>query len=160
MNCRAAQRLLSAERDSPLGTPERADLEAHLAGCGECRRARVLVAAAVDRWRNSSAAIAVPDAERAWQDIRREIRTTAPGDARDRRTLPRWTLPLTAAAALVIAAIAAPRWFGDSTPSMATHLAVARADFVETPQNTSSMVYVDDKSGWLVVWAVTDNDKL
>ncbi|MEO7415180.1 MAG: hypothetical protein ABIZ81_17695 [Opitutaceae bacterium] len=43
---------------------------------------------------------------------------------------------------------------------MATPLAVARADFVETPQNTSSIVYGDDKSVWLVVWAVTDNDKL
>ena len=159
MNCRAAQRLLSAERDGPLENSERVKLEAHIGGCRECRQARAVVSAAVSEWRRSSAAIAVPDAERAWQDIRREIRTSAPADTRGSRVLPRWTLPLTAAAA-VVAGTTAFRWFGDSTPPLATSLEVARADFVETAPNTSSVVYVDDKSGWLVVWSVNDNDAL
>lgn len=160
MNCRSAQHLLSAERDGPLGNSEWANLEAHLAGCRECRQARTVVAAAVNRWRSSSAAIVVPDAERAWQDIRREIRTSAPADARGSRVLPRWALPLTAAAALVLAGTTAFRWFGDSTRAPGSLFEVARADFVETAENTSSMVYVDDKSGWLVVWSVNDNESL
>jgi anti-sigma factor RsiW len=158
MNCRAAQRLLSAERDGPLGNSERANLEAHLAGCRECRQARSVIAAVVDRWRSSSAAITVPDAERAWQDIRREIRTSAPADARGSRAALRWALPLAAAATLGLAVTMAPRWLENS--SEVINLEVARADFVETAQNTSSVVYVDDKSGWLVVWSVNDNDAL
>jgi predicted anti-sigma-YlaC factor YlaD len=160
MNCHAAQRLLSAERDGALASSERASLDAHVAECGECRQMRTAIAAAVESLRAASAQIAVPDADRAWQDIRRAIRTTAPAGSRERGAFPRWTLPLTVAAALALAATLAPRWLGNPVPTNTARLEVARADFVETATNTSSMVYVDDKSGWLVVWAVDDKDKM
>jgi predicted anti-sigma-YlaC factor YlaD len=162
MNCHAAQRLLSAERDGALASHERADLEGHLAECGDCRQARSAITAAIDRWRTSTARVKVPDAERAWQDIHREIRLSSPEKKRETQwAVPRWTLPMTAAAALIVAAIAAPRWFGGSISAptqTVAKLETARADFVEVANNASSVVYVDDKSGWLVVWAV--NDKL
>src|SRR4051812_41982541 len=134
MNCRAAQRLLSAERDRTLGNPERADLEAHLAECSGCRHARLVVAAAVDSWRSSTAQVIAPDPDRVWQDIRREIRTAAPAEKRRLPAFARWTLPLTAAAALVFGATTAPRWFGHSTPAPSQE--IARADFVETPKDS------------------------
>ena len=158
MNCRSAQRLMSSERDGALPAAERADLAAHVAACASCQRARASVAAAVDEWRSSSARIAVPDVERAWQDIRREIRTSAPSKARTWWGLPRWTLPLAAAAGLIVAAtVMVPPWLAPSEPPQKTaRLETARADFVEVANNSSSVVYVDDKSGWLVVWAVND----
>ena len=160
MNCRTAQRLLSAERDGALASHERADLEGHVAACAECRQARSVAAAAVDHWRTAQARVALPDAERAWQDIHREIRRSTPANAAGSRWLPRWTIPIAAAAALVFAATQAPRWLHDADPSTNARPQIARADFVETAADASSMVYVDDKSGWLVVWAVSDNDKL
>jgi predicted anti-sigma-YlaC factor YlaD len=160
MTCRTAQRLLSAERDRPLGDSERVDLEAHLAGCGECRQARLVVSEAISHWRNSDAQVVPPDAERAWQDIHRQIRTSTPDRKRGLLALPRWTLPAVAAAALIFAAAVVPRWIDESDPTATTPLEIARAEFVETPKDSSSMVYVDAKSGWLVVWAVNDNDKM
>ena len=146
MNCRAAQRLLSSERDGAPATPGCADLAAHVAGCAECRQFQAVLAEAGEKLRDAAARVTVPDEERAWQDIHREIRAARP--ARASRWQPvRWVLPLGAAAAL--AAILA--WVpseDDLTPQT-----VARAEFVEVPNDSSSVVYVDDKSGWLVVWA-------
>lgn len=160
MNCRAAQRLLSADRDDTLASSERAALEAHVAGCADCRRERAVVAGAVESWRAASKRVAIPDSERAWQDIRREIRTTGPTNSPEHRGLPRWVFPAVVAAALVFAATLAPRWLSDAGPPATNRLEIARADFVETASDTSSMVYVDDKSGWLVIWAVNDRDKM
>ena len=38
----------------------------------------------------------------------------------------------------------------------AARLAEKRAEFVEVPGDASSVVYVDDQSGWLVVWAAAE----
>ena len=162
MNCHSAQRLMSAERDGALAHSERATLASHVATCGECRQKQTAWAAAGEQLRTANARVAVPDPERAWQDIRREIRITASAGsgALEKRLVPRWTFPVAAAATLAIAATLAPRWFGDAATENRAPLAVARADFVETATDTSSMVYVDDKSGWLVVWAVDERDKM
>ena len=156
MNCRSAQRLLSAERDGALEANEHAALAGHLAECAGCRRANITVNAAVENWRAATTGAKAPDAERAWQDINREIRLGRAAEVRS--PLVRWMLPLGAAAALVaIAAVFTPRWTGEQTPSIA-RVETARADFVEVPNDVSSMVYVDGQSGWLVVWAV-DNPR-
>ena len=90
----------------------------------------------------------VPDEERAWQDIHREIRSAHPAGVRAWRGLGRWALPLGAAAALAAVALLVPSWNEEAASPM-----VARADYVEVAGDASSVVYVDDKSGWLVVWA-------
>lgn len=161
MNCRSAQRLLSAERDGALAPTERAALDAHLEACADCRRFRAAVAGAAEAWRTSVASVPVPDIERAWQAIRRELRSggvPAGGEARPTPWFSRWVLPIGAAAAVaVVAIVVAPRWGQAPVPEATAPREMARAEFVEVPGNaSSSMVYVDDKSGWLVVWAVDD----
>lgn len=152
MNCHSAQPLLSAERDGTLTSGERADLEAHVAGCAECLRFRTLLAEAGDHLRTTAARVKVPDEERAWQDIHREIRGLERGAARPWWQLGRWTMPLGAvAAAVAVMAIFAPSLAEDDDD--APESTVARAEFVDVGDNASSVVYVDDKSGWLVVWA-------
>jgi predicted anti-sigma-YlaC factor YlaD len=157
MHCHAAQRLLSAERDGALSSAERAVLDGHLVQCGECRQMRAALAGAAEYWRASTARVPIPDAERAWQDIARAIRTTTPATSKPAWGLPRWTLPLGAAAALVLAAMIAPNWKTASAPQTVAAMESARADFVEVGNDaSSSVVYVDGESGWLVVWAVDD----
>lgn len=154
MNCHSAQPLLSAERDGTPPSRERADLEAHVAGCAECLRFRRMLTEAGDHLRTTAAQVKVPDEERAWQDIHREIRALKPEAARPWWQLGRWTMPLGAvAAAVAVMAVFAPDFLDDGGGDDAPESAVARAEFVEVADNASSVVYVDDKSGWLVVWA-------
>lgn len=157
MTCSAAQRRLSTERDGTLPSSERAALASHLAECSDCRQAQAALTAVVEHWRTATKHVAVPDSQRAWQDIRREIRATS---SPQRQGLPRWALPATATAVLLFAATLAPRWLHQAKPPTAAGVEIARADFVETANDTSSMVYVDDKSGWLVIWAVDNRDKM
>ncbi|MCX6955143.1 MAG: zf-HC2 domain-containing protein [Verrucomicrobia bacterium] len=147
MNCRTAQRLLSAERDGALAAPERAGLAAHVAGCAECRQFQAALGEAGNRLRSAAARVPVPDEERAWQDIHREIRAARPEATRAWWGPVKWALPLGAAATLAVILAWAPS--DDDLVSQS----VARAEFVEVPGDASSVVYVDDKSGWLVVWA-------
>jgi predicted anti-sigma-YlaC factor YlaD len=155
MNCDAAQRLLSAERDGALAPRERAVLDEHLAQCAGCRQARAAVGGAIEHWKASVANVPMPDTERAWQDVRRAQRQSRPDATHAQRWL-RWTLPMGAAAALAIAVFVS-RAPTPASPQRVTQLAAASAEYVEVPKNSSSMVYVDDKSGWLVVWAVNDS---
>ena len=151
MNCRSVQRLLSAERDGASAPSGRAALASHLAECADCRRFQTVIAEAPEAWRSSTASVMVPDGERAWQAVRREIRSGGvTTGATSTPWFARWALPVGAAAALaVVAVVLAPRW--RSVPVTAP--VVARADFVEVGGASSPLVYVDDKSGWLVVWA-------
>ena len=98
--------------------------------------------------RAAATRVAVPDEERAWQDIHREMRAARPTVARAWWNLGRWALPLGAAAALAAVALIGPSWTDEDGRQT-----VARAEFVEVAGDASSVVYVDDKSGWLVVWA-------
>lgn len=152
MNCRSAQRLISLDRDGRLLSPDLTALDEHLAGCADCRKAKVLLGAAAEGWRISAANVQVPDVTRAWQDIRREIRANA-APARGSAVFRRWTLPIGAVAAAAAALVFAPRWDGQDSLVAPAATEMARADFVEVASNASSVVYVDEKSGWLVVWA-------
>jgi hypothetical protein len=159
MNCSAAQHFLSADRADALASDpsQGAALTAHLAGCAACRRFQSNLSQGLEGWKKQVAMIETPDVERAWQDIRREIRLSTPEPRRRAYGLGRWALPLGAAAVLAVLSAVAPRWFNPSGPAMIPMVeAAARADFVEVPNDASSMVYVDDRSGWLVVWAVDE----
>ncbi len=168
MNCTRSHHLLSAERDHALGAGERADLEQHLAGCAECRQFRTRLDKAVAGWRADVAARPAPDAERAWQDIRREIRAGAAGDsvtglprgafqsrARPQWRSGRWSLSV---GALGAAAVIALSVWGLRRPGPDVFAPVAlnegsSVEYVEVPENAASMVFVDDESGWVVVWS-------
>ena len=147
MNCRAVQRLLSAERDGVLTDHERTVLAAHVEGCAGCRQFRVTLGEASERLRTAAARVTVPDEERAWQDVRRELCAARPAGGRRWWGAVRWALPLGAAAAVAFIVLGP----GGDDPSAVR--VVARADFVEVSGDASSVVYVDDKSGWLFVQA-------
>ncbi|MBL9210668.1 MAG: zf-HC2 domain-containing protein [Opitutaceae bacterium] len=151
MNCREAQHRILTERDGALDEPSRAALAGHLADCAGCRRVQDDLTAALSAWRTEVANVTVPDAEREWHAVRRRIRggeTGADRPARSRRSLFTWiALPLGAAAAAALALYVSPSPRFDPAP-------IAHVDSVEAPgNNASTMVFVDDKSGWLIVWA-------
>jgi hypothetical protein len=160
MNCREAQNQIFAERDGALAETERAALVSHVAECGDCRRIREDLVVAVDFWRVEAAKAVVPDAEREWHAVRRKIRGGVEGGEvrltpRRSRFLTWVTVPLAAVGALALALfISLPT----ETPSAGSQQSppshVARAESVEVSgRNASTMVYVDDKSGWLIVLA-------
>ncbi|HEY1110492.1 MAG TPA: hypothetical protein VGE76_17715 [Opitutaceae bacterium] len=101
----------------------------------------------------------MPDSEREWHAVRRKIRggaevgTTGIIAPARRRFLPWLAVPLGAAAAIATALYVASD--PSQTPPSVSHGpgAIARADYVEAPGAAQTMVYVDEKSGWLVVYA-------
>lgn len=153
MNCRAAQRLISAERDGVLSPGERTALEAHVAGCRECSRAREALAAAAAAWTKTDRSVPTPDVERAWQDIRREMRADS-GCAASSGTA-WWVRALWAGVPAVgAAAVALMVFTGRSKPMDIETAAASWTQFVEVDETASdAVVFVDETSGWVVVWA-------
>ncbi len=158
MNCRRAYYLLSAERDGPLEAAARTALEAHLAACPACRRVQADLAAGFAAWRAEATTVSVPDAQQEWLAVRRRMRGADREHPASRRTFP-WSgwvwraLPVAAATALAALLFFPPTAPEEAAPGPAS-AAVARANSVEVPgEAASTMVFVDDKSGWLIVWA-------
>lgn len=162
MNCREAQHLLCTDIDRPLEAVAQAHLEAHLATCTRCRRVQADLAAGLASWRVEAATVVVPDARREWQAVRRRMRGGSPTGAGPVRPAGRlvwfWrALPLAAATAIA-ALIFLPQSGPDQPTAGAEGPAFARANSVEVPgAPASTMVFVDEKSGWLIVWA-SDTD--
>lgn len=162
MNCHEVQNHLFADSDGALPSAQRAALDEHVAVCAECRRLRQNLSAALSAWRTDAARTPVPDIEREWHAVRRKIRGGVEAGQtvefpRPRRRVFAWlAVPITAAAAVAITL-----YMGSTSdtpeprePATAAPAAqVSRADSVEVPGQASTTVYVDDKSGWLVVWA-------
>jgi len=147
--CRDITDLLIAEPDGALPPAELARIEAHVATCEACRRQRALLAAVPGLLREATTALATPDRDEAWGELRARIRQT---DPEQRRTAPRaryyaWGVAA-AAAALTFAVLVTLRW--SDTPANAL---VAQAEFVQSDGSGSTLVYVDQESGWLIVWA-------
>lgn len=153
MNCRTAQRLISAERDGVLSLSERTSLEAHVAGCAACSRAREALATAAAAWIGADRTVKTPDVERAWQDIRREMRASQ--ERKTRPALSWWARALWAGVPAVGAAAVALMVFnGRPGPVDPEAAAATWAEFVEVDGTASdAVVFVDETSGWVVVWA-------
>jgi hypothetical protein len=162
MNCHEAQSQIFAARDGAPGEIPGAALDGHLAQCAACRQIRDNLAAALEAWRSDSARVIVPDAEREWHAVRRRIRggaeAGAPASRPSRRLFAWLALPLGAAAAAAVAVLVVNQ--NQERPSAAgltaqfSDAVIARADDVVAPGNqASTMVFVDDKSGWLIVLA-------
>src|SRR5262245_3669522 len=159
MNCREAQPQIFAERDGSLDNHQLTALNGHLAQCDACRRIRENLTAALTTWRADAASVRVPDAEREWHAVRRRIRGGAESGAervlRPRRNLFTWiAVPLGAAAAVAVALFLLPSstsHVASSPPVQTAHAAGS----VEASGNSATMVFVDEKEGWLFV--VADN---
>lgn len=149
MDCRAAQRLISAARDRALDDSDQAALGAHLAACAECRRLSDTLTAAATAWRTNVTEARVPDARLEWQRIQRRL-SPGPQLAPARRPALWWGLSFAAAAGLALAL-----W----TPRAASGNETAGVVEVGEGQG-SATVYVDAQTGWLVVWAVSDASRI
>jgi anti-sigma factor RsiW len=161
MSCSHAQRLIFAERDGSLDSTQRARLDEHLARCPTCGQMRAGLARTVESWRQSTANVTVPPVSPEWHSLRRKLREEkSRGWFRFPRpaTLAWISLPTAAAAALAFAfyspQVTAPPPSPLAVKANAKATGLARAVFVDVPGNSAStMVYVDNTSGWLVVWA-------
>ncbi len=149
MNCRTAEDQIYVERDDALDAAGRRALDEHVQACAACRQKRETLTFAIGAWRTKTAAARVPEAQREWESIRRQIRGGASTPAN--QALPRrrfglsWlALPLGAAAAIMMAFYA--NWGPASVSS------IGRNDAVEVSAADGSVVFVDDKSGWVVIW--------
>jgi predicted anti-sigma-YlaC factor YlaD len=159
MNCTKALAIIAAGQDTGGTDGNGPQFEAHLATCPSCRLARSNLAAALAAWRSETAQTATPDPAREWRALQRRRREEAETDS----TRPwavrglRWAwFAVPAAAALVaLVVLRTPVGPGDSSGRSTPASAIAaRADAVEAPGGSAStMVFVDDKSGWLIVWA-------
>ena len=176
MNCRDAETKILASRDAPLGAADEAILAQHLQECPQCQVLAEQLTAAMDSWRETDAQVEVPNPITEWHAVRRRIRsgetkTVAGG-------LPSWSRLLRVALPMATAfAIAINFWSAPTAPEsplegpllthresgwdgMHDHFTYeARAEFVETEdEEISTFVYVDEESGWLIVWASEDPD--
>lgn len=150
MNCRQAEHELFASQDGARDETRRAALGAHVDACPACRKLQAALAGAVDALRTEAAQVRVPDAELEWQKLRREIRGGAESRAAaSRGARAAWfALPLAAAAAVALMVMNPAGQDASPPPKRAE---VAR---VEKP---SSVVFVDDQSGFVFVWAEDDS---
>lgn len=173
MNCQDAESQILAARDAPLGAADAAVLAQHLQECASCRRLADGLTHAAEAWREKDQAIAIPDARREWHAVRRRIRQTSASPT-PAQGLPSWNrllrlaLPVAGAAAVAIGI--SIRQAAPPEPSLEPILAsadwshleehftnYARAEYVETDNiDVSPFVYVDEESGWLIVWASDD----
>lgn len=159
MNCSAARQQIFAERDGALGQAQRAALAEHVAGCAECRRVRHDLAAAVDVWRADVREARIPSPDVEWQKVRRRLHA----GATHRRSMAAWVaVPVAAAAAVAIGLYVAPG--GHHEPAGGTREVAAavenRPAVIGVAPADSTVVYVDDKSGWTFVWEPTSaNDR-
>lgn len=179
MNCRQAESQLLAARDGALAEAAAAELAAHLETCASCRTLQARLHETFEQWQQETAAVPVPDPQTEWFAVRRRLRneTAASNGHVSWARLLRLAAPLTAVAAIALivwsgrppsSAPLAPELastgaepsaastdFDGSWPEMDEHFAfTAHAEYVETDDaDASPFVYVDDESGWLIVWA-------
>jgi anti-sigma factor RsiW len=142
MNCRDIEPLLLAERDGVLTSEQHAALAKHVAACPACRQERLIYGEAVTFLKTDAANVPVPDADKEWRAIRSQLNGGARSSRKARLAPVIWFgAPLAAAAALAFA-------FFVNRPA---------PPIAETPDST--VAYVDQESGWLVVWAAEGDAK-
>ena len=153
MNCRKARYDIFRERDGRLGSAGQGALMEHVTQCTACRRVRENVAAAMKAWRSEVDSVRVPEANIEWQKVRREIRQEPRPGGSARHSIMKWlALPLAAAALAVALFIVIP---SPETGGQAASTAAASGvnDGSAPSETASTVVFVDDKTGWVFVWA-------
>lgn len=145
MNCRDCERLLLGEGGEPSAA-EAVAIAAHVQGCPHCHEFQSSLSAAIGQWKAETTA-QEPDAAAAWRALRPRL---AARRRQPRRLAPLLWLSAPLAAAAALALLVYP-------PKPAERdggIAAAHADYVEAGNPAAStVVYVDNDSGWLVVWA-------
>lgn len=158
--CREIEPLLLSEPDGTLDATGLTQLEAHAAECPDCRRQRALLSAAAASLRQTAAAVSVPSAREEWLTLRDRLRAERGDRPATGKTAARpWLYWGVRTAALgAAAAIACIAYLRQPLPAPApAGSALARAEFVRADNAASTLVYVDQESGWLIVWADSPN---
>ncbi len=178
MNCHDAENQLIASRDAPLGAADAASLEQHLQECPHCQTLSAQLEEAVATWKKRDETVPVPDVVTEWHAVRRRIRSNDTVPAKG--GLPTWSQLLKLAVPMAAAFAIAINFWPEPKPVpsimgpsvVAQHdwsdihdhfTYVAHAEYVETEdEDVSPFVYVDEESGWLIVWAseVTDQPSI
>ncbi len=152
--CRQIEPLLLSEPDGTLDAAGLAQLEAHVAGCPDCRRQRAQLAAAAASLKQTSAAFPVPSAPQEWLTLRNRLRGEQQAGGGGTAGSRWWFWGIRVAALGAAAAIACIAYLRPPfSASTATGKPLARAEFVRADNAASTLVYVDQESGWLIVWA-------
>ena len=164
MKCHDVERLGFDAQERNLGDVQRADLAEHLLACDACRQSSERIRAALDAWRSTTANTPLPDVSREWQAVRRRRLSTTDTDAiasRPQRSpfLAWLAIPVAAAAAIAIAMFIIPQG-PPASPADGARDALARAQPAVDSATAPTVVFVDEKSGWLVVWATDQPDRI
>ncbi len=156
MNCKQAQEWISRDIDGELHTADQEILTQHLIQCPDCRQIR-------DHWMKASqllkqtAQVKIPDAEETWQEIRSQL--NQPKIASQSNLLPFPSIIRWVSAAAAIIAISLGIRFLLQEPPLETYAFQNEVEFVETDiPDSSPAVYVDDESGWTIVWIFESQD--
>lgn len=174
MNCRDSESLILAERDGALPETQLASLFDHVGGCPACAELRRRLAESSETYRSALHAVAAPDANEAWRMLQTRLHSSAPRPVKRSLAPILWfAAPLAAAAVLALAFLTdQPTSSPSREQTEATRVAnaapppplhdpsfIAGADYVEAGDpDASVMVFVDQESGWLVVWATSPAD--
>ncbi len=182
MNCRQIQDHLFADRDeTSVSAAAAREVADHLASCPECRSLQEGLTKSLHDWQREVGDVPIPDPQTEWHAVRRKIRQGegAATPAAAWAGLLRIAAPLTAVAAIALVVwqarppalgptpvepattVAQTDSFDGTWPEMDQHFAfTAHAEYVETDnEDASPFVYVDDESGWLIVWASDPPDE-
>ena len=146
MDCHHAEREIFAERDAALGATRQAAVLAHVASCPGCRRRRDDLAEAAKSWRRAAQAVATPDPGHEWHAVRRQMRDGSASRRGQHHPLGWLAVPLGAAAAIAVALFVIQP--GAISPPSESN----RPSAVEVSAGDGSVVFVDEQSGWVVVW--------
>jgi predicted anti-sigma-YlaC factor YlaD len=156
MNCKQAQEWISRSMDGDLCTADQEVIEKHLIQCPSCRQIQDHWMAAAQLLKQT-AHVKIPDAEETWEEIRSQLdqhETVSRGNLLPFPSIIRW-----ASAAAAVIAISLGVRFVVQEPSLETYAFHNEVEFVETDiPNSSPVVYVDDESGWTIVWILESQD--
>jgi anti-sigma factor RsiW len=158
VNCQACETLLLRDQDGALSPTERTVLSGHLANCTACREFHSALVELKTAYQTEAAPVNVPDVEIEWAELQNRLPDRSEPKARKQRHIPAPVLwlsaPLAAAAALAFVFLSSKPETTVTESSQVKAVSITHVDYVESGDpNASTMVYIDQDSGWLVVWA-------
>lgn len=144
-----------------MSESERAALSQHLAQCEDCRSYQLALPEVAAAIRAEADSVSLPDVAAEWSTLQSRLNSPARSSTGKRRlSAPVLWLgaPLAAAAGLAFLFINPSQETTVKETALSDDTMVTHVDYVKSGDpNASTMVYVDQDSGWLVVWATNSS---
>jgi len=161
MNCRDVQHTIFADPDGPAPADQREAFDLHLAACPACRRLHRDLGEFFGTWRDVHANARIPDPALEWRRL--ELTLARPAPVKTRRSAAWVGFPAALAAAAIAWGVYLRNPSTSAQPVVAHAVAVAPAHTANVvvglpargaaaDTTSSTVVFVDDKSGWTFVW--------